>query len=230
MTVPASAKIPETTALLEYYANSSIHHRSMMVGFVSMYFAITQLLWLTPTDSLAERDVLLPIAIIAGIGILATFVLAATLHHACHFCATAGLRALMASHLHYHQLPENEDSMNEFTNWLAVTAKKVRRVTAVRSFSTYILGALLCILVVANAGIFLFTAKQMLQLTDFQSGVAITAFVCTQAMILILYAIIFKQHYTYLVIARDELAVVLQSTSQKEVLKKVKDRAKQAKT
>ena len=69
---------PTTATLLEYYSTLSIHHRMMMIGFVTVYFGITQALLLTPLEPLLARITSHPEAFIASIVLFATFVLAAS--------------------------------------------------------------------------------------------------------------------------------------------------------
>jgi hypothetical protein len=204
-------------ALLEYYTNLAMHHRTMMIAFLTVYFGITQFLLLTPPASLEQIAQNRPTILALSAGLLATFVLSATMHHACHFCSTAGLRALMAAEAHYMYLPEKANPQSKFLTWITETARQVRQGTAVTSYSVAILASLFTVLVVINTAIFVDSVKSLFGPRHFDYGFAFAIFLAIQAAILLKYGATFRRHFKYLVRSRDELKLVLNSTSRQQV-------------
>ena len=219
--MPRVERASHTISLLEYYANLSMHHRVMMIGFVTAYLGITQFLLLTPLDSLKQAITKSPNAFIASVALLSTFVLAACLHHACHFCSTAGLRALMAAETHFHYLPLDEKDVDPVYRWLSGTARNLRQVAAVTSYSVAVLALLFGTLVCVNTMIFIENAKEFFKPAHFDRVFLFGGFLLVQAGILFRYSRTFLAHYRYLVRARDELAVVLKSTTRAEVASEI---------
>lgn len=203
--------------LLEYYSDLSIHHRTMMIGFVSAYLAINQLLLLTPPSTLQFEDGRSPVAFVVCAGLIITFVLASTLHHGCHFVATAGMKAITAAELHYRHLPDKEEQMDPFIAWINRTATQVREGLAVRTFSFYVLLTLYVLLLFTNLTIYHGVAKHLLKETKFDSGFVFGLFVAAQVVALCFYGLTFFKHFRHFQIAKRELQVVLKSRTKEAV-------------
>jgi hypothetical protein len=205
-----------TIHLLEYYAGLSAHHRVMMVGFATVYFAINQALLLTPLPSAAEATGRVPLALVLSAGLLTTFVLSATLHHACHFCANAGMKAIMAADMHYRHLPQEASKADDFVRWINSTASQVREAMAVPVYSVLLLAVLFGLLAATNGYIYLGLSNSLLANTHFDAKVIFIVFSTLQVLVILAYGLTFVRHFRYFRIARRELALIMQCSSRME--------------
>lgn len=211
-----------TIHLLDYYSSLAAHHRTMMVGFAAFYIGINQALLLTPLQTLQVSGGKNPLALVLSAAFLTTFVLAATMHHACHFCAASGVKAVMAADMHYQHLPQDAAQMDVFVSWMTTTASAARQSLAIRNFSVYILGSLFIALTVVNAYIFVSSAKILLGAADFDGIAFFVSFFVLQAVALISYGVTFAKHFRHFQIAKSELSLVLESDTRAEVNSRIK--------
>lgn len=218
---PQNPRNETILSLLAYYSDLAIHHRTMMVAFVTVYFGITQALLVTPSTVIQQSIAQNAVGLALSAGLLFTFVLAAALHHACHFCSTAGLRALMAAEAHYLYLPEKTADASVFLKWILNTAHEVRHGTAISSFSVGILGFLFAALISTNIYIYIGAVKTFFATKHFDAGLIFGLFLFVQIAILVPYGLNFRRHFGYLVRSREELKLVLNSTSRIEVAEKI---------
>ncbi|WP_133698744.1 hypothetical protein [Roseateles toxinivorans] len=210
-----------TINLLDYYAELASHHRIMMVGFATVYFFINQALLLTPLSTLEQSAGRVPFAIVLSAGLLTIFTIAATMHHACHLCANAGMKAVMSADLHFIHLPDNRDDMDEFETWISGTANKTRQALAVPTASVVILGVAFLSLGIVNSYIYLGICRALLDNKDTLSYTFFGGFVVLILCVAIFYLVIFSKHFKYFQDAKRELAVVLNSQSKADVLGKI---------
>jgi hypothetical protein len=209
--------------LLEYYANLASHHRVMMIGFGSVYFAINQAILLTPTSTFEAASEKFPLAIVFSAGLLTLFVVAAMMHHACHFCSNASMKAMMACDVHYQHLPATDAEVDTFLSWVARVSHEIRTVVAVPTTSFYVLATVFVLLSATNLYIFLAIAKTLLSNGDRDIYLLFGAFVLAQVLVAIYYGAVFAKHFKYFRAARRELALVLSAKTQAEVNERVKN-------
>lgn len=211
-----------TIHLLEYYSELAMHHRVMMLGFVTAYFGINQALLLTPVPALQLGVGKDAVWFLISAGLIITFVLAAAMHHACHFCSTAGMKAIMAADMHYQHLPQGRTT-DPFVYWISKSALKVREALAIRSFSVYILALLFIALCATNAVVYFGVAVELLDRKPLFALFIFCFFIAFQVLALLFYGYTFTKHYRYFQIAKRELQLVLRCESRDAVLKAITD-------
>ena len=214
-----------TGELLVYYSELAAHHRVMMIGFGTVYFAINQILILTPAETFSAVSKRFPMAIVVSGGLLTIFVIAATLHHACHFCSSAAMKAVMATETHYQHLPKSIGQLDTFQKWAFRTAKEVRTFIAVPTASAYIVCTIFGLLVATNSYIFTEIGKSLISGSHVDTAYLFGAFILAQATVAIYYTTVFWKHLRYLRLAKNELAMVLRASTRDQFDRTVEDMA-----
>jgi hypothetical protein len=209
--------------LLEYYSLLAAHHRVMMIGFGSVYFAINQAILLTPISTFQAASAKFPLAIVLSAGSLTVFVVAAMMHHACHFCSNAAMKAIMACDVHYQHLPKNDSEIDTFLSWVSRVSHEIRTFVAVPTASVFILATVFIFLAVTNLYIFLEIAKTLISGSHRDTNLIFGAFVLAQCAVGLYYGAIFAKHFRYFRSARKELALVLSARTQAAVDDRVRN-------
>lgn len=208
-------------SLLEHYTDVSMHHRTIMLGFGGIYFAVTQYLAFSqPEKTTLVGNVGLP-AIASG-ALLLLLVLAAVLHHASAFCKTAAMKATYLMHIHYRLLPVEEeeiDFVHETVNAFSRKSKAFSGGGMLRS--VHIVCILFTLLFVSNTYLFWTTAQHV-----FDSGgpllwVSLGASVLGILMFIFYYAVLFRRHLALLAYASRNLEIVLDCPSRELVAKRL---------
>lgn len=207
----------EVIALLEHYTDVSMHHRTVMLGFGSVYFAITQLLAL----SQAEKSALLsspvaPAALASG-ALLMLLILAAVLHHASGFCMTAALKATMLMNIHYKLLPHAESDIDLVHRTINAIAKEAKAFSQSRTVkSVHIVVFLFTMLFLSNSYLFWQTCKEIVARGGPEAYISLGGSLIGLLIFGYYYSALFRNHFSLLVASSEKLGVVLDSTTKSE--------------
>lgn len=209
-----------TSNLLNYYSDLSMHHRTMMVGFLSAYIGINQILLFTPSNAIPKQiteNETNSFAFVVGAGLIIVFIVAATMHHACHFLATAGMKAIHAAEMHYYHLPDDSSLLTEpFIQEIHTHGVSARKSLAVNNVSFIIISLLYIFLFINNVSIYISLAIKMLdKWIDHQMFLG--AFFLMQLLIILFYGWTIFGHYRYLQKAKRALVFVLGTDSKKTI-------------
>ena len=213
----ASTRAGALPELLEYYSHAAMHHRTVMIAFAGVYFAINQALLLTPLDQFSQVSKHFPLAVVLNAGVLAVFVVAATMHHACHFCSNTSMKALMQCDLHYEYLSDSEDPASLYESWRDKQGQRIRRFISVPTASLLIIAVLLTALVVLNSYMYFSISAKILGSASDESKIMFGAFVILQVGVVIFYGKIFFNHLRTFSSAKSHLALVLRAANKVDV-------------
>jgi hypothetical protein len=207
--------------LLIHYTDVSMHHRTVMMGFAAVYFAITQLLVLTPPDGL--RALLSPGSIyaVASAALLTLFILAAVLHHGCSFCLAAALKAAVLAEIHYLLLPATTLESDAFHRRFGI-ALNPELVFAKDKLNPSVFVILtFCLLFLANSWLFFSTVAPIIKNAGYKFVLVTGAGGVLSVALVLYYGFQFWGRYRYLLDCSKNLALVFQSNCSQEVDKAI---------